>query len=94
MISWYIDSNRLGSESEEWDDADYENWSDEYESFEVRLFDGQMPCYQNIIVTELLKKTKMITGLIRKTAFSMLIKINLLNYCFKMLLKKSCLIRI
>jgi len=43
--NWYIDSNRLESESEEWDDAGYKNWSDEYESFEVRLFDSQMPCY-------------------------------------------------
>jgi hypothetical protein len=40
---WSIDIGKLSNEGEEWNDANYNNWRDNEDSFEVRLFKGQMP---------------------------------------------------
>jgi hypothetical protein len=50
---WSIAIGKLSEESEEWNDANYNNWRDNEDSFDVYLFKGQMPHefkYKNLII--------------------------------------------
>ena len=52
---WFINSDKLNEDSEEWDDLNYENWRGEVESFEVRLINGNIPyklVYNDLILAE------------------------------------------
>jgi len=52
---WSVDIEKLNENSEEWDDEGYSNWKDDGNSFEIRVFDSQMPYvleYDNSIIAE------------------------------------------
>ncbi|HPD63840.1 MAG TPA: hypothetical protein PL113_00010 [Bacteroidia bacterium] len=40
---WSVDIEKLNEYSEEWDDEGYSNWREEYDSFEIRIFQNEMP---------------------------------------------------
>jgi hypothetical protein len=52
---WSVDIEKLNENSEEWDDEGYANWRKEYDSFEIRIFQNEMPYilqYDEQIVAE------------------------------------------
>jgi len=52
---WSVDIEKLKDNSEEWDDEGYSNWREEDESFEIRMYDDQMPYilqYKNNILAD------------------------------------------
>ena len=40
---WCVDIEKLNENSEEWDDEGYSNWCKEYDSFEIRIFQNEIP---------------------------------------------------
>lgn len=52
---WSVDIEKLNENSEEWDDEGYSNWREENDSFEIRIFQNEMPYilqYDEQIVAE------------------------------------------
>lgn len=52
---WSVDIEKLNENSEEWDDEGYSNWRDEEDSFEIRMYNDQMPYilqYENNTLAE------------------------------------------
>ena len=52
---WSVDIEKLNENSEEWDDEGYTNWREESDSFEIRMYNNQMPyilIYANNTIAE------------------------------------------
>jgi len=52
---WSVNIEKLKDNSEEWDDEGYLNWREEDDSFEIRMYDDQIPYilkYENNILAE------------------------------------------